>query len=98
MKVFICKFFTDKDVEHKIGRLASMERKRTGNNLRVFCVDEQVQKRLESVGIKSEIFKDFLRWYEGSSWEKLFQLSDQLHASAENSNRLKYSDINFLTL
>jgi glycosyltransferase involved in cell wall biosynthesis len=98
MKVLICKFFDDKDVEHKIRRLASREKKRTGNSLRVFCIDEQVQKRLKCIGIKSEIFKDFLHWYEESSWERLFQLSDQLHASAENNNLLKYSSLNFLTL
>ncbi|MFC1927493.1 UDP-N-acetylglucosamine 2-epimerase [Chloroflexota bacterium] len=100
MKAFICKFFDDKDVERKISRLVDRQRKRA-TNLRVFCVDEQIQKRLESEGIVNEVLHDFYRITgpdDEVGWEKVYELSDRLHASAENHNRLRYRDINFLTL
>lgn len=100
MKVLICKFFDQKDVERKIGRLAPRERKRTGNNLRVFCVDEQVQKRLEMAGIPSEFLYDFHRDAvdDETSWQEAYRLSDELYSSAGNDDTLKFSGINFLTL
>jgi len=100
MKVLICKVFDEKDIERKIEGLASKERKRTGNNPRVLCVDEQVQKRLELAGIPSEFLNDFHRDAvdDETSWEEAYQLSDGLHSSAENNDTLKFSGINFLTL
>jgi glycosyltransferase involved in cell wall biosynthesis len=100
MKVIICKFFSEKDIERKISRLVDRERKRT-TNLRVFCSNEQIQKNLELVKIESEVLHDFYRIGgpdDEVGWEKAYELSDRLHASAENDNRLKYRDINFLTL
>ena len=100
MKAFICKFSSEEDIEHRIGGLVSREKKRLGNNLRVFCLDEPIQKRLELAGISAEILHDFQRDYyvDEPSWEKAYQLSDELHASVENNDTLKYSGINFLTL
>lgn len=100
MKVFICKFFNDKGIEDRIGRLVSREKKRAGNNLRVFCVHEQTQKRLELAGISSEAYYEFdcIDAEDESTWEKAYQLSDALHSSTENDDTLKYSGINFLTL
>ncbi len=100
MKVLICKFFNEKDVEAKIPRLVNREKKRA-TNLRVFCSNEQMQKSLQLVEIESEVLYDFYRIAgvdDEPGWEKVYELSDRLHASAENDNRLKYRDINFLTL
>ena len=100
MKVVICKFFNEKDIERKISRLVNRERKRA-TNLRVFYSSERIRKRLESEGIVSEVLDDFYRTGgadDEPSWEKVYELSDRLHASAENDNRLKYRGINFLTL
>ncbi len=98
MKVFICKFFSDEGIEDKIGRLVSREKKRAGSNLRVFCVHEQTQNKLESAGISSEAFYEFdsIDALDESTWEKAYQLSDELHFSAEEDDTLKYSGINFL--
>ncbi len=100
MKVFICKFFSDEGIEDKIGRLVSREKKRASSNLRVFCVDEPTQKKLESAGISSEAFYEYdcIDAEDESTWAKAYELSDELHASAEDGDKLKYSGINFLTL
>jgi len=100
MKVFICKFFNDRDVERKVSRLVNHEKKRA-TNLRVFCSSERIRKRLGSEGIVSEVLHDFYRTGgadDEPGWEKVYELSDRLHSSAENDNRLKYQGINFLTL
>jgi len=100
MKVFICKFFSEKDIKRKISRLVEREKKRA-TNVKVFCSNEQIQKSLQLVEIESEVLHDFYRIAgpdDEPGWEKVYELSDQLHASAENDNRLKYRDINFLTL
>ena len=99
MKVIICKIFNEKDVERKISRLVSREKKRDGNNLRVFCVDRQTQERLKLAVISSEIYHEFARFdAEGeSTLETLYELSDELHSSVENDDRLKYSGITFLS-
>lgn len=101
MKVFICKFFNEEGIEQRISRLVSRERKKAVKNLRIFCFDKQVQKRLELIRITSEIVHGF--HYAPTAddelyWEKAYQLSDELHLSAENQNTLKYSGVNFLSL
>lgn len=101
MKVYICKFFNEKDRERKIARLVSREKKRTGNNLRVFCIDEPIRKRLEVAGISSEIADEIQQRIDiddNDIWGRAYELSDELHASVENNDRLQYSGINFLTL
>ena len=100
MKVLICKFFDEKDVDRKILRLVNREKKRA-TNLRVFCSNEQIQKSLQLVEIESEVLHDFYRIAgpdDEPGWEEVYELSDRLHASAEDDNRLKYHGINFLTL
>lgn len=100
MKVLICKFFNEKDIERKISRLVNREKKQA-TNLRVFCSNEQIQKSLRLVEIESEVLHDFYRIGGADDelgWEKVYEISDRLHSSAENDNRLKYRDINFLTL
>ena len=93
MKVYICKFFNDKDVEDRVGKLVSREKKRASNNLRVFCVYEPVQKRLEMAGIPSEAFYEFdcVDAEDESTWETAYQLSDALHSSAENDDMFHFS-------
>lgn len=100
MKVFICKFFNEEAIERRVGRLVAREQKRAGNKLSVFCVDEEVQKKLEIAGIRSTIFQDFHRIPDSDepSWRTAYELSDELHSSAENDDSLKYHGINFLTL
>jgi glycosyltransferase involved in cell wall biosynthesis len=100
MKVVICKFFNEKGVERKVSKLVDRKKKRA-TNLRVFCSNEHIRKRLESEGIVSEVLYDFYRIAgpeDEPGWEKVYELSDRLHSSAENDNRLKYHGINFLTL
>jgi len=100
MKVFICKFFNEEGIEHRISRLVSREKKRAGRNPRIFCIDKQVQKRLELTGIKSEIPHGFHRAPTADDepyWEKAYQLSDELYLSAENENTLNYSGVNFFS-
>lgn len=99
MKVFICKFFSDKGIENKIGRLVSREKKRAGNNLRVFCVDERTHEMLKLAGVSSEAFYEFtsIDAEDESTWEKAYELSDELHSSVGTDDTLKYSGINFLT-
>ncbi len=101
MRVVICKFFNEKDIERKINRLVSREKKRSGNKLKVFCVNEPIKKRLEQAGIYSEILNDFQRDHgsdDEPSWEKVYQLSDELRSSVHNDDSLKYSGVNFLTM
>jgi len=102
MKVFICEFSNEneKDIEEKVGKLVSREKKRAGNNPRVVCFEEQIHKRLESAGVSSEVFDDYDRLdnEDEPSWEKVYQLSDELYSSTEQDDALKYSGINFLTL
>jgi spore coat polysaccharide biosynthesis predicted glycosyltransferase SpsG len=100
MKVLIYKFFNEKEIEDKVAGLVFREKKRA-TNLRFFCVEEQIRQRLELIGIRSEVIYDFYRTGgadDEASWDKAYQLSDELHASADNDDSLKYSGINFLTL
>jgi glycosyltransferase involved in cell wall biosynthesis len=100
MRVLICKFFNEKDVDRKIQRLIAREKKRA-MNLRVFCSSDGIRERLEYKGIVCGVLHDFYRTGgadDEPGWEKVYELSDRLHASAENDNRLKYQGINFLTL
>ena len=101
MKVFICKFFNELKIEDRVSWLVSREKKRTGGNPRVLCVDEQTQKRLEVAGIASEVLPGFWQGIDAdneSHYNKAYQVSDRLHSSTENDNSLKYHGINFLTL
>ncbi|MBI4333141.1 MAG: UDP-N-acetylglucosamine 2-epimerase [Chloroflexi bacterium] len=101
MKVFICKFVDETAIEDKVGQLVSRSRKRFGDNVRVFCVDEGTRKRLELGGIASEAFYEINRHYSAddeSCWGKAYELSDLLHASAEHVDSLQYSGISFLNL
>ncbi|MFC2004691.1 UDP-N-acetylglucosamine 2-epimerase [Chloroflexota bacterium] len=100
MRIIICKFYNVKDIEGKVGKLVAKETRRAGDKVKVVCVEELTQKRLESVGITNEIFRDFAipDAEDELSWEKAYHLSDELHSSAENDDKLKYSRINFLTM
>ncbi|GEM_PF-3469304 len=100
MKVIICKFSHEKGIETKIRRIASREKRQAGIVLRTFCATEQVQKRLEAAGIPSEVLYDFHSLDspdDETNWDKAYALSDELQASAETDNSLKYAGINFLT-
>lgn len=99
MKVFICKSFNDKGIEDRIIRLISREKKKADNSLRIFCVHEPIQKRLEAAGIPSEAFYEFNRFdYEDEAiWEKAYEISDSLYASIGDNDSLKFSVINFLS-
>ena len=100
MKVFICKFSNEEDIEHQVGKRVSRVQTLFGNKLKVFCVDPQVQQRLEMAGIRAEVLTDFHQHIgvdDESGWEEFYQLSDKLHSSAENDDTLKYSGINLLT-
>ncbi len=99
MKVFICKLFGDEGIESRIVRLVSRQKKKAGDNLRVFCTKDTIQKRLGALGISSEVLHDFEKdiYNDQENWEKAFRLSDELHAHFENDNRLSYNSINFMT-
>ena len=102
MKVFICKFFNEEDIERSIRRLVAREKKRAGDKLSVFCVDEQIQKRLEAAGITVEVLRNFHSRagadIDEPSWQKTYKFSDELKASSEANDSLKFHGINFLTL
>ena len=96
MKILVCKLFEEKDAEQNIGKLISREKKRA-NDLRLFCVDEQIQQRLESAGLPCELLNDFCNEFaDEPSWERAYELSDRWRASCENNNALKFWGINFL--
>jgi UDP-N-acetylglucosamine 2-epimerase len=99
-RVYICKVLHEDGVEYKIYKLFTKYKKRFGSNIKIFCTDYKLQKRLNTVGIQSEILHSFYQNYAADEpvWEKVYELSDELHASAENDEKLKYSGINFLTL
>ena len=100
MKVYICKFFNEDEVKDRVARLVFNKRKQAGN-VKVFCVDEHIRLRLESVGIDSEVVDDFHKTGgadDEPSWEKAYQILDRLHSSAENDHSLKYSGINLLAV
>lgn len=100
MRVLVCKFSNDRDVEHRISQLVSRGKKSTAK-VKVFCADEQVQRKLESVGISSAVLHDFYRTGgadDEASWETAYGLLDRLHSSAEHDYTLRYSGINFLGL
>jgi len=92
MKVTVHKFFNKGHIEHEAIKLVS-------SNSHVYCVDEYIQKRLELVGIPASILHSFQRAYysDEPSWEKVYQLSDELGKTVEYNDDLKYSCINFLT-
>jgi len=101
MKVYICKFLNKEAVGHKVRRIVAKEKKWASNKLKIFCVDDQIHKSLQMDGINSEILRDFQRFIgaeDEPSWDKVFELSDELRSSVENNNHLKYSGINFLTM
>jgi glycosyltransferase involved in cell wall biosynthesis len=96
MKIIICKVFEESGVERKIGKLVSKERKRAAS-LRLFCVDEQIQKRLESAHLQCELLPDLGdELADEPSWEYAYRLCDKWHASCENNDALKFWGINFL--
>jgi UDP-N-acetylglucosamine 2-epimerase len=100
MKAIICKFFNERGVEQKMAQLVFKQRRRA-NNLRIFCVEERIQRKLKTAGIESEVFDDFRKTGgadDESSWGKVYQISDRLHFSTEKEGKFKYSGINFLTL
>lgn len=101
MKALICKCFDEEDIESKVPKLVSREGKRFGDKLKVFCADEEIQKRLGEVGVVSEVVPDLQRHAgidDEASWERVYQLSDELRASVGEHDLLKYSGINFLDL
>jgi UDP-N-acetylglucosamine 2-epimerase len=101
MKTILCKITDDNDIERIVGKLASKWAKKDGQHLRIFCVDTQVQKKLEIVGIYSELASGFNRAPTADDeryWEEAYRLSDELRLSAEDEDELKYSGVNFLNL
>ena len=98
MRVFICQFFDEDKMEGRVNRLVTREKKRAGDNLRVFCAEEQFQKRLEIAGTASNVLHGF--WQNAdmeANYHKAYELSDELHSSAENDDSLKYHNVNLLT-
>src|SRR3990172_2986679 len=101
MKVFICKFFSEDDVEKQISQLAEQKKPSNDANLKVFCMDENIQRRLASVGVQSMIFcnaSEYIDAYDESTWQETYELSDELRSLAEDYDGLRFSGINFLTL
>ena len=99
MKVIICKCFSD-HLGDKLSRLVAREKSRTGDNFRIFCVAERTRQELDLAGVPSEIFHEFSRpdFEDEATYEIVYRLSDGLHLSADNNDKLSYSGINFLTL
>ena len=48
MKVIICKFFKEKDVERKISGLVDRENKQA-TNIRIFCSSDRIRKTFDSL-------------------------------------------------
>ena len=85
MKVYVCKFFRDKNISSTIRKLILKSMKHSVDNIRVFCVDEQVHEGLIKSDIDNEIFVDFQNFsgfYDETSWEQGYAISDQINTSA----------------
>jgi glycosyltransferase involved in cell wall biosynthesis len=101
MKVYNCKLLNTAGFERKIRKVIARAVKQESHNLRIFCVTAEIQKSLEMAGIPSEILQDFNKFIgadDEPSWDKAFELSDELRSSIDDIASLKFFGINFLTM
>jgi len=87
MRVFIYKFYSNRGIEERVGKLVHRVGKRWGNNLKVVCVDKEVCQSLEAAGIQNEFFKDFdiNDNLDEVNWERFYKISDELQSSVPDN-------------
>ncbi|MFC1952768.1 UDP-N-acetylglucosamine 2-epimerase [Chloroflexota bacterium] len=101
MKVYIVKFLGNENIEHNIRKFFTREDIDTARNVKVYCVEELIREKLELAGVKGEILWDFQQFTgisDEPSWDRVFEISDDLRSSIESNNQLKFSGINFLSM
>ena len=97
MRVIVGKFYSESKIVPVVRKILDKETRQTGNHIKILSISEGIQKKLESAGIKSDILFDFQSQtggYDHTSWETVYQLSDEIFSSSYRNSNIDKQNIN----